>query len=241
MEIKESSAFNYQNKSLMKFGYLSSIFLAIITFITFVLAMIAVPISGANAPNGGILYPYLNTLQQYPRDYIWQYAALLLIIVYLGQYSIIHSSVNEKNKMFSQIGLLFALLSSIDLLITYYTQVSIVPVSLLNKETEGIALFTQYNPHGFFIALEELGYLLMILSFMVIIPIFNDKGKLTFSIKIIYTIACATVLMSLILICAKYGLDKKDRFEEVIISVAWLVLIINSILISIMFRKNLKM
>lgn len=34
----------------------------------------------------------------------------------------------------------------------------------MHGETEGITLLTQYNAHGIFIALEELGYLLMSLS-----------------------------------------------------------------------------
>jgi hypothetical protein len=34
----------------------------------------------------------------------------------------------------------------------------------MHGETEGITLLTQYNAHGIFIVLEELGYLLMSLS-----------------------------------------------------------------------------
>ena len=48
----------------------------------------------------------------------------------------------------------------------YFVQFSMVPVSLMNGQSEGIALLTQYNPYGVFIVLEELGYLLMSLSFV---------------------------------------------------------------------------
>ncbi len=35
----------------------------------------------------------------------------------------------------------------------------------MKGEKEGISLLTQFNPHGIFIALKEVGYLLMSLSF----------------------------------------------------------------------------
>jgi len=219
-------------------GYVVSIVLAITTLITFVFAMIAVPISGAYAPDSGISYPYLGTLPQFPRDYIWQYLALVLVVIYLIQFSIIHSSTSGNKKPYSQIALLFSALSTIVLLITYYTQISVVPVSLLNNETRGIALLTQYNPHGLFIALEELGYLLMIISFVALTPIFQGKGILVRSIRTIYIVASAIVLIALIILSLLYGIDREDRFEVIIISVAWLVLIINSILIGKLFKSH---
>ena len=36
----------------------------------------------------------------------------------------------------------------------------------MNGETDGIALLTQYNGHGIFIAMEELGYITMSISFL---------------------------------------------------------------------------
>jgi hypothetical protein len=56
-----------------------------------------------------------------------------------------------------QIGLSFALIAAGVLLSIYFVQFSVVPVSLMNGQTEGIALLTQYNPYGVFIVLEELG------------------------------------------------------------------------------------
>jgi len=39
-------------------------------------------------------------------------------------------------------------------------------MSLMNSETEGLAALIQYNPHGVFLALEELGYMIMSLPFL---------------------------------------------------------------------------
>jgi hypothetical protein len=41
-------------------------------------------------------------------------------------------------------------------------------------------------------------------------------------------------------ISIKYGLDRQDRFEVVVLSVDWLVLIVNGVLLSMVFRRRLK-
>jgi hypothetical protein len=41
-------------------------------------------------------------------------------------------------------------------------------------------------------------------------------------------------------ISAYYGLERMDRFEIAAISIDWLVLVVNGILLSVLFRKRLK-
>ena len=80
----------------------------------------------------------------------------------------------------------------------------------------------------------------MTISFVALVPIFQGKGKLVGSIGTIYIVASAIVLIALIILSIQYGIDRKDRFEVIIISVAWLVLIINSILIGKLFKSHLR-
>jgi hypothetical protein len=218
------------NDITLKARKLSRIFgfsISLITIITFICALFAVPISGANAPNGGIPYPYLNTIEQFPRDYFWQMIAIIQLLVFVIFYYFIQTSVDEKEKAAAQIGFIFCLISSIILISTYYVQINVVPVSLINNEKEGIALLTQYNPHGVFIALEELGYILMLFSLAMFVFIYNEMK----SIKIINIIAFIISVISYVALIVIYGLDKKDRFEVIIISIDWICLIINGILI----------
>ena len=48
--------------------------------------------------------------------------------------------------------------------------------SILLGETEGFALLTQYNPHGVFIALEDLGYFLMGMAFVFLGALFAGRA-----------------------------------------------------------------
>jgi hypothetical protein len=87
--------------------------------------------------------------------------AILMVLAYVALMVSIHSCAPGHKKIFSQVGLSFALIAAATLVIDYYVQFSVIPMSLMNGETEGLAVLIQYNPHGVFIALEELGYLVM--------------------------------------------------------------------------------
>lgn len=63
-------------------------------------------------------------------------------------------------------GASFALVSAAVLIADYYVQLSVIQPSLTNGETDSVAMLTQYNPHGIFIAVEELGHLALSLSFL---------------------------------------------------------------------------
>jgi len=233
--------YNHDEKiNVNRIGYYSSIFLTIITIITFGLAMTAIPNSGAFCPGDCLEYPYLDTLSEFPKDYLWMFPATILMITFMIFVISVHSFASEKNKIFSQISLTFAIISTIVLLVCYFIQFSVIPASLLNGETEGIALLTQYNPHGIFVVLEELGYIMMSFTFLFLAPVFANKNSIETVIRWIFIIAFILTIISFVLISIKYGIVRQDRFEVIVISIDWLVLIIIGILTSIVFRKALK-
>ena len=47
-------------------------------------------------------------------------------------------------------------------------------------------------------------------------------------------------MVFLAVISVIYGLDRMDRFEIAVISIDWLVLVINGVLLSLLFRRQLK-
>jgi hypothetical protein len=121
---------------------------------------------------------------------------------------------------------------------TYFVQFSVVPVSLMHGETEGITLLTQYNPHGVFIALEELGYLMMSCSFLAIALVFTQRNRIEIALRWIYLTGFALAVAALLYISLNYGLDRQDRFEVLVISINWLVLLITGGLLSVAFRRQ---
>jgi hypothetical protein len=221
-------------------GLYSAILTVVTTVITFGLAITAVPNAGAGCRVDCVGYPYLDTLSEFPRDYLWMPPAMILVVVYVVLIASIHAQASPQKWVYGQIGLSFALLSAVVLLGDYFVQFSVVPISLMNGQTEGIALLTQYNPYGVFIVLEELGYLLMSLSFVFLAPVFAHQGRLASAVRWVFVAGFVLTTAFLVVISAYYGLERMDRFEIAAISIDWLVLVVNGILLSVLFRKRLK-
>jgi len=224
--------------SASRVGLYSAILTAITTAVTFGLAITAVPNAGAGCQENCVGYPYLDTLSEFPGDYLWMPPAMVLVVLYVVLVSSIHAQVTPQKRVYAQIGLSFALLAAGVLLGDYFVQFSVVPISLLNGQTEGIALLTQYNPYGFFIVLEELGYLLMALSFLFLAPVFAGGGRLAWAVRWVFVGGFVLAVIFLAAISAVYGLERMDRFEIAAISIDWLVLVINGVLLGFLFRRR---
>jgi hypothetical protein len=233
------SIFQTESAYLLKLGKYVSISMAILTIITFIAAMFAIPISGANAPvNNEFIYPYLNTLQQFPRDFIWQYIAIIQVTCFVLFITILKMNIKPEKQIFANISSQFGLLSAGILLVNYYCQVMVVPSSLAANNTEGIGLIIQYNPYGLFIAMEELGYILMCMSLFSLTPIFkNKKGR---SLYLTLIVSITLIIISFVVIISIFGLNKLDRFEVVIISIAWFTLIVFGFMVYKIFSEEKK-
>jgi hypothetical protein len=228
------------NGNEVRVGYYSSLFLVAFTLVTFGFAMMAVPSTGPYCPGDCMEYPYLDCLKYYPRDYYWMYLAVFQTVAYLVFMVSIHFIAPVEKKMNSFIGVCFSLFASIVLGADYFIQFSVVPISLMKGETEGIALISQYNGHGVFIALEELGYLMMSLSFLFMTSVFSKALRLERTIHWIFMLPFPLIILSFIFCTLKYGVDRNYRFEVAAITINWLALIIVGILVGMFFYRQMR-
>ena len=222
-------------KTRYTIGFVSSLLLAIITAVTLIIAILTPPISGPFSTGVPITYPYVNIISRFPRDYYWMYYAMVLVLNFVVYMVCVGQNARKEQRAFSIISLSFAILSAGILFINYFVQVSVIQPSLINGEYDAIALFTQYNPHGLFIALEEAGYLIMSIAILFLFPIFTGPGKIRTSLRWISVINFIISLLSLILISIIYGLSREYRFEVAIISFDFITLILLGLLSAKLF------
>jgi hypothetical protein len=229
------------NKTRTSFyGFYAALFTAFLTLAAFVIALFTPPLSGPFCTGLCLQYPFSDSISRFPRDYYWMYPAILMILAYLVLIICIHVYTPGKKKLFSKVGLVFAILAAVILIADYFIQISVIQASLLHGETEGIAIFSQYNPHGVFIALEEVGLLLMSISFVSIAPVFKGTKRLEKSIRFVLMISFLLTFSAFILISVLYGIHREYRFEVAVITINWTTLIIVGILLSIQFRRKVK-
>jgi hypothetical protein len=231
---------NNEGLSAFRLGYYVSIFLSILTLITFAIAFTTLPITGPFCKEGCIEYPYSDIISRFPRDYIWMYPTILLNIVFVVFMVCIHQIATKERKIYSQLGLIFAIISAGILITNYFIQVTVIQPSIENGETVGIALLTQYNPHGIFIALEEIGLIVMSLSFLFMGPVFSKRNRLERAIRSVFIISFGLTVISFIAISMKHGIHREYFFECAEITINWFVLIVNGILLGILYKKALK-
>ena len=221
----------------VKIGVISSWSLAVITIITFGLAMIAIPPSGPNCVSNCMTYPYSGLLDYFPRDYFWMYAACLQLCVFLIFAVSFHHNSPAERKIFSHTSLIFAIMAALTLIADYWVQFAVVPVSVMQGQAEGIGLLTQYNGHGIFIALEELGFSLMVIAFFFLGQSLKSNSRLEKSLKVVLTLPVILCVLAIIAYSVQYGINRDYRYEVAAISVNWLAAIIAGVLSGVYFQR----
>jgi lysylphosphatidylglycerol synthetase-like protein (DUF2156 family) len=236
--MKNTKLSQHSNLSYAHFGQYISLITSLLTVITFGIAIGTPPLSGPFCAGSCFDYPFTDIASRFPRDYYWMFTAILLSLSYLIMMITIYQTAPENKKLFGLIGVSFAIMASLILITDYFIQVSVIQPSILAGETDGISLLTQFNPHGIFIVLEEIGFLLMIFSFFALFPIFNGANSLEKSIKWIVIIGFLLAFVSFAMVSIIHGINREYRFEVIIISITWLELIIISFLISRYFKAK---
>jgi hypothetical protein len=182
-------------------------------------------------------YPFPDILLYYPRDYYWMYLAIFQLFAFVIYIVANHFITSAAKKLFTFLSISFTLISSTVLLIAYFTQFSVVPISAMKGETEGIALITQYNENGLFIAMEELGYITMSIALFFLAFAFSKNTRLEKGIRIILITQLFLTISIFLFYSLKFGNERSYLFEVATITINWLVLIIIGIMTGIYFKK----
>ena len=226
-----------ESKHIARVGFYAALMTVLLTLVTFGIAYATPPLAGPLCASGCYTYPYTDIASRFPRDYIWIYPAILLVLVYYVLMTTIHHAAPNDKKIYSHIGLSFALISTATFVIDYFLQVSVIQPSLLLGETDGISLLTQFNAHGLFIALEEIGFFMMSLSMLFMAPTFEGRTKSEKAIRWIFVACFFLTVISFTLLSVFYGIHREYLFEIAAISINWLTLIISGIFLSITFWR----
>ena len=225
-------------QSAWRFGVWISVLTALAAAASLGIAIFTPPRSGPFCNvNSCIQYPYTNAAAFVPNDYLWMYPAILMVLLFTTLVACIHHHAALAKKLYSQIALAIAVISATVLSTDYFIQLSVIQPSLLKGEVEGLSLFSQYNPHGVFIALEDAGYLMMSIAFLFIALVFERRTRIERVIQWLFITGFGLTVGSLVVLVLIYGMNLEYRFEVASILFTWLALIVCCILLSIFFGQ----
>jgi hypothetical protein len=225
--------------SASRLGFWSAILTAVLAAAFFALGIATPARSGPFAPPASaIQYPYTNGIATFiPGDYVWLYPGILLAPIFVVLMGSINSYARQDRRIFSQIGVSFAIGYAVLIMADYFIQFTVVIPGIQSGETAGLSLFTQYNPHGLFIGLEGLGYLLMSMALAFTAAVFSE-GRLQSAIRWLFVASFVVGVISF----AVFSLLRFDivAFEVTILLTNWIVLIASGALLSLLFRRAAK-
>jgi hypothetical protein len=223
-------------KSASRLGLWSAVLTAVFAAVFSAIAIATPARSGPFCASWGcITYPYTDVAQFIPGDYFWLVPGILLAPIFVVLFACIHSLAPEGKKLFSRIALSFAVVYAVVIVVDYFVQFTVVMPSLQSGETNGLSLFTQYNPHGFFIAGEALGYLMMSVAFLFAAPLFAG-GRAERAIRGLFALSFVLVVVSFV----GLWLLRNDlvAFEVTVLMINWIVLILSGALLSVWFVRT---
>jgi hypothetical protein len=218
-----------------RLGFWAAILVLIDTVVFLVLGITTPARSGPFAPPASVIpYPYTNVTAFVPGDYIWLYPGFLLAPLFVVLMTCIHQYASDDRKVFGQIGFSFALIYAAVITINYFIQFTVVEPSLLAGETAGLSLYTQYNPHGVFIVLEALAYLMMSTSLLFASAVFSG-GRLEGAVRWLFVAGFVVAVVSFVGL-PLLGYDIV-AFEVTVLLTNWIVLIASGALLGVMFKR----
>ena len=220
------------------FGFWAALLTAVSAAVALGMAIMTPPRSGPFCSSDCITAPYTDVVGFVPRDYLWMYAACLMLVSFVVLVACMHQSVAEPRRAFSLVGLSFALVAATAALTDYFIQLFVLQPSLLMGQTDGLSLFSMYNPHGVFIALEDLAYFFLGVSLVSVAAALPLGGGVMRATRITFLFAGVLAVVSLVGLAWVYGRDLGYRYEVAAIGIDWLALTVSGVLLSIAFRRG---
>ncbi len=223
-----------------RLGFGAAIASAVLAVVAFARAVTTLPISGPMCLVDCVDYPFSDVATYVPHDYIWMYPAMLLMIASIVLFVALHACTPAARRVFGQAALTFTAISAGLILIDYYIQIAVMQPSILRGESEGLALLTQYNAHGVFIALEDLGYFLMGIAFLFAALIFAGRKGLERALFWVLMVGGLTAVAGYFIFYAIYGTNLEYRYEILSLTIDWATLCVAGSLLAIWFRRRMR-
>jgi hypothetical protein len=220
--------------SATRLGFWAAILTVVVAAVFAVVGIATPPRSGPFCGSACVTYPYVDVAQFIPGDYLWLVPGILLAPILVVLMACIHAFAAEQKKIYGRIGLSFAVVYAVIIMVDYFLQLAVVAPSLQSGETEGLSLLTQYDPHGLFIALESLAYLMMTVALLFAAPVFMG-GRVERAIRALFALSFVLAVVAFVGL-ALLGQDLV-AFEVTVLMINWGVLIASGALLSVVFRR----
>jgi hypothetical protein len=202
-----------------RFDFIVAILTTVATSLAFGAAILTPPKGGPFCTADCVEYPYTDIAAYIPGDFLWMYPALLPAPLFVILLSGLHERAAIARKPFGRVAVAFGVMAATILTAVYFIQLRYVRPAVLRSELDGLAPWTQYNPHGVFIALEEAGYTLIGAAFLFAGLALSAERRVLGAVRMIFFLGCACVTTAFVALSGVYGFDVEYRLEVAAITI----------------------
>lgn len=239
-KVREMTAAVRGRETVARLGFRVSILTAAVAVVAFAIGFMTPPHSGPFCTASCIAYPYNRAVAFFPRDYLWIFPGMLLVSLFVMLCICVDFWVEIERRIFSRIAVAAATAAATLVALDYFIQFEVFQPSLLKGESDGLAFFSQYNPHGAFIAMEDLGYLGMSAAFIFLGVSLSGRSGLEKATRWVLAISGALGFVTFIGMSAAFGNNLETRFELAIITIVWTAVSVAAVMLAILFRRSLR-
>lgn len=188
---------------------------------------LAPPRSGPNClTEECVTYPYTDVAAYLSTDYWWMYPAALLPLALVVALVSLREAVPASRRSALWLATLAAVAASIVLGVAYAVQLMVVQPSLAKGEAEALVLWSQYNPHGLFIALENVGYFFACLGLLAMAWLFPGSGARDKALRWWRRTCGAIGILGLPVLAMVLRFDMEYHYEVLSLLSAWVGLLV---------------
>ena len=222
-----------------RFASWAGVSTAVLAVASMVTGVTTPPRSGPYCEAGCVAYPYTAAAEFVPRDYLWMYPTLLMVLAFVTLAGGLHDLVPGARRVFSRAGLSLSLMGASLLVVDYALQLTVMQPALLTGELEGVSPLSQYNPHGVFIGVENVGYALLAGAFAFLgVALATSRSTLLRVAAWVLRLGAVLTLLDLIVSAVVYRSGLDYRFEVIALLVTWLVLVATGVLVPVALRRD---
>jgi hypothetical protein len=219
-----------------RFGFFSALLLAAMAAVAFALGIFTPVRSGTWCTANCTAYPYVDAARFFPRDYWWMLPGITLAPLFMTLVACVHFCIPPARRLWSLLAVCCATAATALVAVDYFIQVLVVQPSLVQHETDGVAMLTQYNPHGIFLVLEDLGYLLLAKAMLLVAMALPPGSRVATSPRWTMGIVAGLALASFLFFAVRFGPEMALPFELAVITIVWIGLVPVGIQLALWFR-----
>ena len=226
---------NFASQTAARIGAPAAFALAALAAVGFTIGVLTPPHSGPWCTGDCISYPYADAARFFPRDYWWMVPGILLAPLFMVVAACVHYCAPGGARPFSLLGVCFAAIATPLVSVAYFMQLVIAQPGL--ERHEFVAIFTMYNPHGLFTALEQMGFLMLAAAFFFVSRAIPRESLAAVIGCWVMSTAALIVIVAFVGMAVGYGPEMGTPFEAAIITVDWIALVVAGIAVGLWLRE----